>query len=87
VQISGSYAALSDNSLGGLQNNGGPTQTIALLAGSNAIDGTIAGVGCRDSQSAAIAVDQRGFARGADSACDVGAYEYNDIFANGFELQ
>jgi hypothetical protein len=31
-------------------------------------------------------VDQRGFVRGADSACDVGAYEYNDIFANGFEV-
>jgi len=85
-EISGSYDYLDPNtSLGPLQNNGGPTQTIALLAGSNAIDGTIVGVGCRDSQSAPIAVDQRGFARGADSACDVGAYEYNDIFANGFE--
>jgi len=85
-QISGNYDALDPPAfLGGLQNNGGPTQTIALLSGSNAIDGTILGVGCRDSQSAAIAIDQRGYARGADSACDVGAYEYNDIFANGFE--
>jgi hypothetical protein len=85
-QISGSYADLSPlDSLGGLQNNGGPTQTIALLAGSNAIDGTIAGVGCKDSFDHPITVDQRGFARGADSACDVGAFECNDIFANGFE--
>ena len=82
--ISGSHALLDPlNSLGNLQNNGGPTQTIALLAGSNAIDGTISGVGCRDSQSVPIPVDQRGFAR-ADGACDVGAFEYDDIFADGF---
>jgi hypothetical protein len=31
-QISGSYAALTDPSLGVLRNNGGPTQTMALLA-------------------------------------------------------
>lgn len=87
LPISGSYALLNSLALlGPLQHNGGPTETVALLAGSNAIDGTILGVGCRDSQSQPIAVDQRGFVRGADSACDVGAYEYNDIFANGFEV-
>lgn len=55
--------------LGPLQNNGGPTLTHALLVGSPAID---SGSGCP-------AVDQRGVARPFGSACDRGAYEYNEI--------
>ncbi len=51
--------------LGGLANNGGPTQTHALLGGSPAINtGTATG---------APAVDQRGMAR--DANVDIGAYE------------
>jgi hypothetical protein len=59
------------------------TRTIALLTGSNAIDGTIAG-DCFDSQSDPISVDQRGFPR-TQGACDVGAFEQDDVFTNGFE--
>lgn len=83
--VSGSYALLDSVALlGPLQANGGPTETIALLSGSNAIDGTIGGE-CLDSQSQPIAVDQRDVPR-SDGACDVGAFEYQDqIFANGFE--
>jgi CSLREA domain-containing protein len=58
-----------------LANNGGPTQTLALLAGSNAID---AG---DDSICAAAPInnfDQRGFARPNSAHCDLGAYEYED---------
>src|SRR5207249_132954 len=53
----------------GLQNNGGPTQTIALQQGSPAID-RIPVVYCP-------ATDQRGVARpdDAESTCDIGAYE------------
>lgn len=53
--------------LGLLQNNGGPTKTHALLAGSPAIN---AGdnVGCPGT-------DQRGVARPQGAACDIGAYE------------
>jgi hypothetical protein len=55
--------------LGTLQNNGGPTQTIALLLGSPAIDhGNNAGV--------AATTDQRGFARIANGTIDIGAVEY-----------
>jgi hypothetical protein len=50
--------------LGALTNNGGPTNTHALSAGSPAIN---AGVNCP-------AADQRGVAR--EGACDIGAYEY-----------
>ncbi|MGE0066892.1 MAG: choice-of-anchor Q domain-containing protein, partial [Solirubrobacterales bacterium] len=53
--------------LGALADNGGPTNTMALSAGSPAIDaGT--NTGCP-------ATDQRGVARPQGSACDIGAYE------------
>ena len=56
----------------GLQNNGGPTQTIALQVGSPAIDYIPEGQnGCGTS----ITVDQRGVKRPQGKACDVGAYE------------
>jgi hypothetical protein len=74
------------NSLGALQNNGGPTSTHALLPGSNAIDGGDPGLpGCSD-QSGPILTDQRGFPRTSGAVCDIGAFEYdNQIFKNGFE--
>jgi CSLREA domain-containing protein len=48
-----------------LADNGGPTQTMRLGAGSAAIG---AGAGCQ-------ATDQRGVARSTAPACDIGAYE------------
>jgi len=62
----------------GLQNNGGPTQTIALLSTSPAID-AIPLAQCPTT-------DQRGFARpdpedstSANAACDVGAFEFTEL--------
>jgi uncharacterized repeat protein (TIGR03803 family) len=61
----------------GLQNNGGPTQTIALLPGSPALD-----AGSNAAASAAgLATDQRGQARITDGAVDIGAFE-----SQGFTL-
>ncbi len=55
--------------IGPLANNGGPTSTHALLAGSPAIDKIPAtGAVCP-------ATDQRGVARPQGPACDIGAYE------------
>jgi hypothetical protein len=54
--------------LGLLQNNGGETQTHALLFGSPAIDAGDT-VGCP-------ATDQRGVARPQWNGCDMGAFEY-----------
>jgi len=63
--------------LGALANNGGPTQTQALGAGSPAIDqGGTSAQGCP-------AIDQRGLSRpdeSADnSACDIGAFESQGV--------
>jgi len=55
----------ADPRLGILQNNGGPTSTMALSAGSPAVD-TGMSTGCPST-------DQRGFGRVGN--CDIGAYE------------
>ena len=59
----------------GLQFNGGPTKTIALLAGSSAID-TAATSPVFDSDGSKLK-DQRGADRPIGSNRDIGAYEYN----------
>lgn len=60
--------------LGALASNGGPTQTIALLAGSAAID---AGdpAGCTNTLGERLTTDQRGVSRPQGARCDIGAYE------------
>src|SRR5262249_31184738 len=58
----------TDPMLGPLTNNGGPTETHALLAGSPAID-----AGSGDCPPAGA--DQRGIVRAQGAACDIGAYE------------
>lgn len=67
----GTAASPLDPKLGPLTNNGGTTSTLALLAGSPAID---AGEDC-------TASDQRGVARPA--ACDVGAFEVSTACVTG----
>ena len=61
-----------DPKLGPLQNNGGPTQTMALLSGSAALDAA------NDAICAAPPInnrDQRGVIRPQGLHCDIGAYE------------
>jgi CSLREA domain-containing protein len=71
----GPCESVADPLLGPLQDNGGPTPTFALLAGSPAIDAANA-LDCP-------AVDQRGYGRPVDgngdgkASCDIGAYEFN----------
>lgn len=59
---------IGDPEIGPLADNGGPTRTHALLAGSPAID---AGSSCT------VTVDQRHTPR--DAKCDVGAFEFADF--------
>ena len=63
------------NTFGPLQDNGGPTLTHALLAGSPAINSTYP-QGCVNETGATLTTDQRGGTRGAGVQCDVGAFEY-----------
>jgi hypothetical protein len=69
----------------GLANNGGPTETIALLAGSPAIDQipTSPTNECTDASGSPLTTDQRGEPRpdpgdGPNAPCDIGAYEFQD---------
>ncbi len=64
----------------GLENNGGPTQTIALLSTSPAID-QIPIAKCPST-------DQRGNTRpdNGETACDMGAYEFSDPVDNDLRL-
>lgn len=77
--IIGSLGAPINAQLAPLANNGGPTQTHALLCGSPAIDA--------GDNNGAPATDQRGSARPVGSAVDIGAYESTQIclgpLANG----
>lgn len=64
-----------DPRLGAFKDNGGPTKTAALLAGSPAIDaGTSAG---------APGADQRGVTRPKGAGYDMGAYEYDGTSSGG----
>jgi hypothetical protein len=67
----------TDPKLGPLQNNGGPTQTQALLSGSLAIDAGNPS-GCTDDHGHLLRTDQRGKPRPDKEdtgGCDMGAYE------------
>jgi hypothetical protein len=64
----------ADPKLGPLTNHGGPTETMALLSGSAALDTgdpAVPGSG----GTACEATDQRGTTRPQGTACDIGAYE------------
>jgi hypothetical protein len=73
VEDASCSASLSgDPNLGSLADNGGPTQTIALITGSPAID---AGDTATCSAAPVNNLDQRGVTRPQGAQCDVGAYE------------
>ncbi len=73
-----------DPQLGSLADNGGPTETCALPEGSSAVD-----TGPPD--CAGLTTDQRGYPRPLDgdhdgaAECDIGAFELDHIFSDGFE--
>lgn len=74
--------------LGPLQANGGPTETHALLAPSDMIDGANDPPGC--TYGGTLTVDQRAGTRGLGALCDIGAFEAGAlpdglIFADDFD--
>ncbi len=72
LRRTGDQQNIDPNLASALADNGGPTQTLALLSGSPAID-KIPSASCPST-------DQRGVTRPDDgeSACDIGAYEFVD---------
>ena len=73
-----------DPLLGPLQNNGGETETYALLFGSSAID-AIPVDACNDELGNPVTEDQRGVARPQGAECDIGSYEAESAaFPNTF---
>jgi len=70
--------------LGILTDNGGPTRTVALKPPSTLIGG---GATCVGEGLLPLKTDQRGHPRPPGSRCDIGAFEYNEIFWSGFESQ
>jgi len=71
------------NGIGPLDDNGGPTLTVALLPGSDAIDAADPVQGCVN-LNALLTTDQRGAARVAGVRCDVGAYEFGSLLPRLF---
>ncbi len=67
----GTPSNATDPLLGPLANNGGPTQTMALLPGSPAINSGIIVTG--------LDTDQRDVSRPQGIAWDIGAYEYDQV--------
>ena len=80
---------ISPDTFGGLQDNGGPTMTVALLSGSQAINAAPATQPCIDENGTSLSTDQRGGARVVGPRCDVGAFELgaaaDRIFSSTFE--
>jgi hypothetical protein len=73
-----------------LADNGGPTNTYAIVAPSDMIDGAEPIFGCRDKTGSVILTDQRGFPRSVGARCDIGSFEYGAsdpslIFVDDFE--
>ncbi len=64
----------TDPLLNPLQDNGGPTQTHALLPDSPAID-AIPLANCTDTDGNLVTTDQRGVIRPQRAQCDIGAFE------------
>src|SRR5262249_54463410 len=74
--FAGTSLSSTDPMLGSLDDNGGPTQTMALLAGPPAVNRIPPGdVGCGTD----VDTDQRGVSRPFGSGCDVGAYEDRSV--------
>jgi hypothetical protein len=75
VTTCGTNSILADPMLGPLANNGGPTQTLALPAGSQAIDKADNAICQMQPPNGAGNLDQRGVARPQGNGCDIGAFE------------
>ena len=86
TDLTGTSAAPLDPKLGPLANNGGPTQTMALLPGSPAIDAGDNSLAV-DAQGNPLTTDQRGpgFPRIVNGTVDIGAFESQTVSTSTFD--
>jgi fibronectin-binding autotransporter adhesin len=83
--VNGNLIGVDKPNIGKLADNGGPTETIALLSGSPAIDAGAATFTISGGFITAPAIDQRGADRGAaglnaGTAVDIGSYEASSSY-------
>ncbi len=85
---SASAGTVIDPQFGPLANNGGPTETVALLAGSPAIDAGSNALAIDPSTQKPLAFDQRGpgYARIVNGTVDIGAFEYGAVLITPTQL-
>ena len=81
--VNGNQVGVTDPGLGPLAGNGGPTQTIALLPGTAAINAGSNALAV-DAQGHPLTTDQRGtgFPRIVDGTVDIGAFEAHVPFSS-----
>ena len=86
--VNGNQVGIADPGLGTLANNGGPTQTIALLPGSPAIDIGSNALAVDPTTGQPLATDQRGpgFVRIINGTVDIGAYEFTPDAADSLSV-
>jgi hypothetical protein len=79
--VDGNQVGVATTDLGSLANNGGPTQTVALLAGSPAIAHGSSKLAVDPVSGKPLTTDQRGagFVRSVLGVTDIGAYEYTQV--------
>ncbi len=79
--VNGNQEGVADPGLGSLADNGGPTQTIALLPGSPAIDAGSNNLAVDPTTGQPLVYDQRGagFPRIVDNTVDIGAFEFSGV--------
>ncbi len=88
--VNGNLVGVNKPLIGKLANNGGPTETVALLAGSPAIDAGASSFVVASGTITAPALDERGAVRGstgvtpgtanAGTTVDIGAYEASSLY-------
>ncbi len=86
--VNGNQVDVANPGLGTLADNGGPTQTIALLTTSPAIDAGSNALAVDPSTGLPLATDQRGagFPRIVNGTVDIGAYEFQGAVIAGVSV-
>ena len=86
--VNGNQVGVANPGLGTLADNGGPTQTIALLPGSPAIDKGSNALAVDPTTGLPLATDQRGpgFVRIINGTVNIGAYEFTPDAADALSV-